>query len=302
MKFKNLFLILTAGIIIFSCGNDDNDETFDVAAQAVIDDATLIEYLQTHYLNVEDDGIWTITGDEISLMDQVEVQNITKDDISYKLYILKQFEGVTTSPSRADSVLTTYTGMLLDSTIFDFRASLLWLPLTGVIDGWSYGFTNFKGGNKVLNEDESFYYEDHGKGILFIPSGLAYGNIEQNLIPENSPLIFQIALNDVNQSDDDNDGVLSILEDIDLDGDVKNDDTDEDLIPNYLDIDDDGDGIATFDEDPDEDGNPMNDDTDGDGTANYLDTDDDGDGILTIDEGDGDTDGDGIPDYLDPDN
>ena len=302
MKFKNLFFILAASIVFLSCNNGSDDAPFDAAAQALIDDEDLIEYLQTHYLNAEDGGIWTITGDETPLMGLVDVQNITKDDIAYKLYYLKQSEGVTISPSRADSVLTTYTGMLLDSTVFDSRSTLTWISLTGVIDGWSYGFTNFKGGTKVINEDESFYFENHGKGILFIPSGLAYANIGQNFILPNEPLIFQITLNDVNQSDDDNDGVLSILEDIDGDGNVKNDDTDEDLIPDFLDIDDDGDTILTKDEDVDEDGNPMNDDTDNDGIANYLDNDDDGDGILTIDESDGDTNGDGIPDYLDPNN
>ncbi|NJP06968.1 MAG: hypothetical protein HC837_15785 [Chloroflexaceae bacterium] len=68
--------------------------------------------------------------------------------------------------------------------------------------------------------------------------------------------------------------------------------------------DDDGDGIPTIDEDTNGDGDPTNDDTDGDGTPDALDSDDDGDGIPTIDECPGgfpcpDTDGDGIPDYLD---
>lgn len=273
MKFKNIFFILALGIVIFSCKKDDNEDTFDAAEQALIDDESLTEYLQTHYLNDDDGGIWTITNDETPLMGQVDVQNITKDEISYKLYYLTQAEGVASSPSRADSVLTTYTGMLLDSTVFDSRSSLVWFSLTSVVDGWSYGFTNFKGGTKILNDDESFYYENSGKGILFIPSGLAYGNFGQSFIPPNEPLIFQITLSDVNISDDDNDGVPSILEDIDGDGNVKNDDTDGDGIPNYLDDDDDNDGILTKDEDANNDGDPTNDDTDGDGIPDYLDSD-----------------------------
>ncbi len=273
MKFKSLFLIVVSGIVLYACNNDNNTEVFDAAEQALIDDDALVEYLQTHYLNPDDDGIWTITNGETPLMDQVSVQNITKDDIAYKLYYLKQSDGVTSSPSRADSVLTTYTGMLLDSTVFDSRSTFTWFALTNVIDGWSYGFTHFKGGNIIVNPDESFYYENYGKGLLFIPSGLAYGNINQITIPSNSPLIFQITLNDVNQADHDNDGVLSILEDIDGDGDVRNDDSDEDGLPDYLDVDDDNDDILTIDEDTDGDGNPMNDDTDGDGIPNYLDSD-----------------------------
>ena len=107
--------------------------------------------------------------------------------------------------------------------------------------------------------------------------------------------------------DDDGDGILSIDEDVNGDGDLTNDDTDGDMIPNYLDPDDDGDGIPTANEDLDNDGDRTNDNTDGDTLPNYLDPDDDGDGILTIDEdldSDGDydehdTDGDGTPNYLD---
>ncbi len=276
MKFKYIFFILTVSVTIFSCkDDDDNSSTFDAAAQSLIDDETLIEYLQTHYLNEEDGGIWTVTANEAPLFndERLKIQNITDNDVDYKLYYLSESEGTSFSPTRADSVLTTYTGMLLDSTVFDSRSTFIWFSLTGVINGWSYGFTNFKGGDRVINNDESFQYENFGKGILFIPSGLAYGNVGQSFIPPDAPLVFQITLQDVNISDDDNDGVLSYLEDIDGDGDVKNDDTDEDLIPNYLDVDDDNDGTLTKDEDANGDGDPTNDDTDNDGIPDYLDTD-----------------------------
>ncbi len=110
--------------------------------------------------------------------------------------------------------------------------------------------------------------------------------------------------------------------------DLPNTDGTEDV--NYRDIDDDGDGINTIDEDADGDGDPTNDDTDGDGTPDYLDPtngldtdgdgvadsvdlDDDNDGILDSVEdsntdGDNDpltnpddTDNDGIPNHLDID-
>ncbi len=50
-------------------------------------------------------------------------------------------------------------------------------------------------------------------------------------------------------------------------------DTDSDDVPNYRDTDDDDDGIETIDEDLDLDGNYANDDSDGDGFPNYLDSD-----------------------------
>jgi len=273
MKFNNIFFILAISSVIFSCSKDNNSEPFDASKQSLEDDTALIDYLQKHYLNESDGGIWTIKNGEAPLINQVETQNITVNEINYKLYYLRQNEGVSISPSRADSVLTTYTGMLLDSTVFDSRSSLIWVSLTSVIDGWSYGFTNFKGGTKVLNDDESFYYENTGKGFLFIPSGLAYGNTLQSAIPQNSPLVFQITLNDVNISDHDNDGISSILEDLNGDGNVKNDDTDGDLVMNYLDVDDDNDGKLTKDEDTNGNGNWFDDDTDGDGIPNFLDKD-----------------------------
>ena len=121
--------------------------------------------------------------------------------------------------------------------------------------------------------------ENTGKGILFIPSGLAYGNIGTNVNVEdgfeNESLLFHIELGLVVRSDHDNDGVLTINEDLNADGkfDTENDDTDQDGIPDYFDVDDDGDGINTRDEDTNEDGDPTNDDSDNDGIPNYLDAD-----------------------------
>ena len=109
---------------------------------------------------------------------------------------------------------------------------------------------------------------------------------------------IQADIDALNCNDDDGDGVPTAFEDINGDGDLDNDDTDGDGTPDYLDTDDDDDGILTIDEEKDADGNPL--DTDMDGILNYLDTDDDGDSILTINET-GDTDGDGVDNYLDQD-
>lgn len=90
--------------------------------------------------------------------------------------------------------------------------------------------------------------------------------------------------------DDDNDGVPSIFEDLNDNGNYDDDDSDDDGIPNYLDEDDDGDNVKTSNEIDNSDGdndpttNPMNTDADlpnGDILPDYLDKDDDGDGIDT---------------------
>ncbi len=106
--------------------------------------------------------------------------------------------------------------------------------------------------------------------------------------------------------DSDGDG---IADDMECPNGVPCGDTDDDTIPDYADTDDDGDGLTTVFEDPNADGDATTDDTDDDGIPDYLDADDDGDGVLSAAEDanvngdltDDDTDGDGIPDYLDPD-
>jgi hypothetical protein len=87
--------------------------------------------------------------------------------------------------------------------------------------------------------------------------------------------------------DDDNDDVPTANENPDPNGDGNFDDaqdTDGDLIPDYLDEDDDGDNVLTKSENPDpNDDNDIADaqDTDGDLIPDYLDDDDDGDGVIT---------------------
>jgi len=282
MKLKYIAPILILLITFFSCSKSDNDVPFDAAAQAVLDDETLVEYLQSHYYipaeNNEPFGtVDTIMNNETPLFSQVETQNVTHNDINYKLYHLLVNTGVNDNPTRYDSVFVKYRGFLLDSTKFDestsFNATRAWLDLTSVIQGWRYGFPNFKSGENISEPGEPINFTNNGKGILFIPSGLAYGNTGASSILPNSSLLFHIELALVVRADNDNDGVLNKDEDLDGDGDVIDEDTDGDLMANFVDPDDDGDGTLTKNEDANGDGDPTNDDTDGDGTPDYLDPD-----------------------------
>ncbi|MBT8252582.1 MAG: hypothetical protein HKN00_05540 [Flavobacteriaceae bacterium] len=84
--------------------------------------------------------------------------------------------------------------------------------------------------------------------------------------------------------DDDNDNIPSVLEDLNNNGDLEDDDSDGDGIPNYKDADDDNDNVPTKDENPDPDMNGDISDaqnTDGVDEPDYLDTDDDNDGVIT---------------------
>ncbi len=276
MKLKYLIPILTLLIVFYSCNKDSNDdEIFDAAAQSIVDDESLVDYLQSHYYIPAGDSepfgtVDTIMNNESSLFGQVETQNITHNDINYKLYYLLIDQGVNDNPTRYDSVFVKYRGFTLDSLKFDettnFNTTRSWLDLNGVIQGWKYGFPNFKSGNNISEPGEPISFEDNGKGILFIPSGLAYGNFGASSIPPNAPLLFHIELAIVVTADNDNDGVLNIYEDLDGSGEASDDDTDGDSLPNFIDPDDDGDGTLTIDE-------SITGDADGDGIVDYLDPD-----------------------------
>ncbi len=283
MRYKLLLIVAIVFIYASKCDNStDPIEPFDHAAQVAIDNDSLVQYMQTHFVNANGE-LEVIANNETPVYDLVTTQTVTKhwddidEDVTYQLYYLIQEQGINEQPSPVDSVHVSYKGILLNDEVFEQINYGNWFTLNGVIKGWQEGIPHFKSGNYTVLPDQSFAFSDTGKGILFMPSGLGYANNNYNTIPASSPLIFYIELNLIKRTDGDRDTILSMYEDVDGDGDYSNDDTDGDELPNYFDNDDDGDDILTKDENPDPngDGNPS-------------------DAI--------DTDGDTIPDYLDPDN
>lgn len=276
MKLKYFFLFIL-GVAIFSCSDDDNNEIdHDPVEQAILDDDELVDFLKSHYLTPEKE-IAEIENGETPLFDIVSTDEITYADIDYKMYYYVDQVGIGMQPTRNDSVQILYKGFLLNGNKFDentnYTSQKSWFHLPQTIPGFRYGATYYRAGEKVIYPDESFGYENTGNGFFFMPSGLAYGYFGTVGIPSNSPIYYFMDLGKIVEADADGDLVPNNIEDIDGDGDVMNDDTDEDGIPDYQDIDDDGDGILTKNEDTNEDGDPTNDDTDGDGTPDYLDPD-----------------------------
>jgi len=282
IKLRHTFLLAIVLVICYGCPSE-TIIPFDHKAQAIIDKDSIAEFLKNNYYDATLDSIKPLVSGKTALIDDAKLkkEDINYEDIDYTLYYYQNREGtpdpVKGFPTSMDSVFVKYRGQFIAgkdslSSSFD-RNDRTWLVLSGLIPGWYYGMQKFKGGKNITNNGP-ITFENFGKGIIIIPSGLAYKDIIQPGIPSSSNLVFFIELYD-------------IVENTDLDFD----------------------GLASIDEDPDGDGNPRNDDTDGDGIANFADADDDNDGVLTKDEdanGDGDprnddADGDGIPDYLDPD-
>lgn len=348
-KIKYLITVLIAVFLISSCGNDDDGNGIAVRDRSEVYTEDLIElqnYLDTHFYNYEEfdtnpagedfkiefDTIAGANSSKIPLSSQVTSKVLSRDGIDYTYFTLKVRQGSgPLSPTFADSTLVSYEGRLLDNTIFDGSINSVWFDLPSVVDGFTAGVTELNEASSITpNGDGTFSYQDSGIGAVFMPSGLGYFSTTVSGIPAYSPIIFTYQVRSVRFTDHDNDGIRSLYEDIDEDGDLTSpnprDNTDNDLgslggfLYNYIDNDDDGDGVPTIFEnaDPNGDGNPNDaEDLDGDGIPGYLDADEvnidlDGDGIQNRFEnpdpnGNGnpgdavDTDGDGIPDYLDAD-
>ncbi|MGB3591499.1 MAG: peptidylprolyl isomerase [Nonlabens sp.] len=294
-KVKILGLLLGA-IVLYSCGSDDDSDAIpdrDRNEVALEDAIELRSYLDTHFYNYEelssaapseDVAIelsptpLTTTG-TIPLSEQVEERSLIRDGVNYTYYVLKVREGNGgLKPLFADSTLVSYQGKLLDNTVFDSSVNPIWFDIPGVIAGFGAALQEFEGATVITPEpDGTLSFQGSGVGAVFLPSGLGYFSRSINGIPAYSPLSFTFQLRSVNIADHDNDGILSIYEDLNGDRIVTTtglDDSDNDRIFNFRDADDDNDGIPTIEEnaDPNGDGNPDDAiDTDGDGIPDYLD-------------------------------
>ena len=283
-------------ILLLSCNKDDDNNTIvirDYSEQVVDDEQTIEKYLKSHFYNYEDfensnsfevnikvriDTITDVTANKTPLYDQVKIKTINVSnsegiETPHRLYYIIAREGMVSKPSIVDSVYVTYKGMLTDNYVFDERKYPIWLDLASSLQGFREGVSELKSGEFKQNSNGTIEYSSFGVGLFFLPSGIGYFENITADIPEYSPLIFTVSLMTLVPTDHDNDGVLSINEDIDGDGSPFYDDTDNDNIWNMYDSDDDGDGTLTINE-----------------------LDKNNDGIID------DTDNDGIPDYLDPDN
>lgn len=306
MRLTRLFflLVITSAFIIGCSKDDDGVEEIpprDKGEQAIEDEEALLAYLSTHFYNEEDfqnppaDFDYKIRFDTIDAAnagktpiiesDLLETRTFTRDEIEYNYYVLKVREGEGNKPTFADSTFQNYKGELLNGNTFDNTTNPVWFDHPGTMTQNNPGIavvaltqalTEFGGASGFeVNPDNTVTWEnDFGIGAVFLPSGLGYFNNSLPSIPAYSPLVFSFQLYRVNEADHDRDGIPSYMEDLDDDGNLFNDNTSGNNVPNYLDPDDDRDGTPTRDE------ITFNED----GTVEFLDVNNNG-----------------IPDHLDPD-
>lgn len=271
MKYKdNLLLICLLIISIISCTPDEDTITSvpenDRTEQQVIDNDTLVHYLNSHYYNAAEvnalanptisdvvitellEGETLPTGAAL-LMSDVERKTTTYLDVEYDYYILKikQGEGAA-SPRFCDKVRVKYAGSLMDGEEFEVKLNPIDFDLASVIPGWNRVFPEFNVGTFMTNSDGTVSYDGHGMGVMFLPSGLGYYATYSPSIPTYSNLVFKFELLQTETMDHDSDNIPTYMEVNEADYDLYVQDTDEDLIADFLDIDDDGDGTATSDE------------------------------------------------------
>jgi len=295
----NKFFILSfiSALTLISCNEDDNGnapefEERDPEEQAIADDDSINNFLDTHFYNYEefenpsDDFDYmvrldTIAGENadktpLSEEENLMMKTVVSNDVEYTMYVLKVREGQGQQPKFTDSTLVNYRGELLNLNAFDNASTPVWFDLPSLIKGFSKGIVEFKGATGyTANPDNTVdFNEDYGIGALIFPSGLGYFSSSQPSIPLYSPLIFNVQLLRVNEADHDRDGIPSWMEDINENNEVLDDDSDGDETPNFADPDDDGDGTPTKDEIIiNEDGSIEFPDANGNGTPDYLDPD-----------------------------
>jgi len=151
------YILLFCVMIMSVSACKKTDPTFDYSAQYFTDDALLQKYFSSN-----------------------NITNLIQDPSG--LYYKVATQGTGVYPTASANVTVSYTGTLLDGTVFDTNQSFS-TSLQNVIRGWTIGLQHVKTGGTI---------------ILYIPSGLGYGNVVNGAIPANSVLIFTITLISIN--------------------------------------------------------------------------------------------------------
>ena len=157
---KNIFVFfLLAGLslmVFVSCGKSDNTGVNNCGGlPPAADSPALLSFAKAH-------GITSL-----------------KDTAGLYYQVINQGTGAT--PTLNSTIFVTYTGTLLDSTIFDSTTNpaKTGFKLGGLILGWQWGLTKIQAGGRIK---------------LLIPSQYAYGCQGSGPVPSNTPIFFDVTL------------------------------------------------------------------------------------------------------------
>ncbi|WP_066218236.1 FKBP-type peptidyl-prolyl cis-trans isomerase [Formosa haliotis] len=118
------------------------------------------------------------------ILDYIAANGLNAMATESGLYYVMEEEGTGENPTVNSNVTVAYTGYLTDGKVFDQSSDAgATFDLKNLIKGWQIGLPLFKEG---------------GKGILIIPSSLAYGKYGSNDIPSGAVVLFDISLLKVN--------------------------------------------------------------------------------------------------------
>lgn len=151
---------------------------------------TFGNFQKTQTAKIEKKKAETLAKNKIEgakFMDSIKVLKDVKAlkvDSANTMYYRVITEGKGEIPSETDTVSVNYKGSLINGTVFDASEKHgnkpISFALNRVIKGWTKGLQTMKAG---------------GKSILYIPSGLAYGEREMGgTITPGSTLVFEVEL------------------------------------------------------------------------------------------------------------
>ena len=275
-KFFISAVILTGSLFLTNCKDDDDTKRIEIRDRQEVYEENINEietFLKSNKVEILEDRVefdsvafesnQSIWKQSVYPLQSVILKNDTynsafkriDDNVEYTVYYMIINNGGGEKPFIHDNVFTAYSGYSLDRNLFDYQPFGTWsaYPANGSVPEFISGYRQIlqqvKTATAVIdNGDGTYSYENPGRVVVFIPSGLAYFNTGTAAIGSYRPIIFDVKLISLKEIDHDNDGILTKYEDVNGNGNLWDDDTDKDGRPNFLDLDDDGDGSTTREE------------------------------------------------------
>lgn len=137
---------------------------------------TLFLLLGVLFSSCTDELAETREDNERAIVNYLEEHNLEAIKTESGLHYIITKEGNGKHPSLRNQVKTRYKGYNIKDQVFEEPRDPISFPLSGVIKGWQEGIP---------------FLSEGGKGTLFIPSHLAYGNRHPS---SNQPIIFDVEL------------------------------------------------------------------------------------------------------------